>query len=400
MIVCRDCGFVNPPGTDFCRNLSSATGTEPCRAYLGWADPEQTRLVATPAVAGRPREPVSPATAGRVDVASSITPTQVAVEPASEVTCEIRVRNLGTVVDRFQFELQGAPGPWSVIEPAALSLFPDTESTAVLRFRPPRSPLVPAGPARFRVRAVSSTAPDVFALVDGIVDVRPYTALKARIMPQNSRGTHRAEHRLIVENQGNAQVRLVLEASDPDGALESRVDPPVLTLAPGGTAVASVAVIAREPLPGPTATPRPFDVQIQGPDDQQLRVPATFIHEPPPPPRPPPAPVPVSPPAHYVPPPPAPVVVQRVRAPRGRMGAGGCLVVLILGILLFIGLALLALLGYPLAKQEGSYFNPKYLGITGGVLVFDLIVMKLIRMTVRFSRRRGALQAGYPPPAA
>ncbi len=82
------------------------------------------------------------------------------------------------------------------------------------------------------------------------------------------------------------------------------------------------------------------------------------------------------------------------------MGAGGCLVVLILGILLFIGLALLALLGYPLVKQEESYFNPKYLGITGGVLVFDLVVMKLIRMTVRFSRRRGALQAGYPPPAA
>ncbi|PZS34839.1 MAG: hypothetical protein DLM59_03945 [Pseudonocardiales bacterium] len=408
VIVCRECGFVNAPGTDFCQNPSSADGAAPCRAYLGWADPEQTRVVTVPTVAGRPREPADPRTAGRVDVASVLTPAQLSVEPAGEVSCEIRVRNLGTVVDRFQLELQGAPGPWAVIEPAALSLFPDTESTAMIRFRPPRSPRVPAGPTQFRVRTVSSTAPEVFALVDGMVDVRPFTVLEARIMPQTSGGTQRAEHRLIVDNQGNAPVRLVLEASDPDGALDLRVDPPVLTVAAGATGVTAVAVAALRQLPGGTAQPRPFAVQIQGPGDQKLSLTALFVHEPPPPPvaasapapTPPPAPVPAPVPAPYLPPSrAAPVRV----APKGRMGAGGCLVVLLLGILLIIGLALLGLLGYPLVTGNHSYYNGQFLGITGGVLVFDLILITLIRMVVRFSRRRGArqaLQAGYPPPAA
>lgn len=47
------------------------------------------------------------------------------------MTCEIRVRNLGTIVDRFQFELHGHPGQWSLIEPATLSLFPDAEGSAL-----------------------------------------------------------------------------------------------------------------------------------------------------------------------------------------------------------------------------------------------------------------------------
>jgi hypothetical protein len=392
VIVCRECGYASPRGADFCQNPSPVDGSRLCRAYLGWADPEQTRVVSTPSAAAAPHESATPRTAGRVDVASSITPAQLSVEPAGEVTCEVRVRNLGTVVDRFQLELQGAPGPWSLIEPAALSLFPDTESTAVLRFRPPRSPQVPAGPARFRVKAVSSTAPEIFALAEGVVDVRPYTELEARIMPQTSGGTHRAQHRLIVENQGNAPVRVVLEASDPDGALELRLDPPVLTMVAGATAVSGVTVTAQRPLPGGTAQPRPFAVQIQGPGDQELSLPALFVHEPPPPV--------VAAPAPPVPYPPGGGQVVRTRPAKGRMGGGGCLVALVLGIFLLVGLAALAVLGYPLAKRDESYFNPQYLGITGGVAVFDLIMLKLIRVTVRFSRRRGALQAGHPPPPA
>ncbi|MEP6695604.1 MAG: hypothetical protein ABJA34_01860, partial [Pseudonocardiales bacterium] len=328
-----------------------------------------------------------PRTARQVDVASALSPTQLGAEPAGEATCEIRIRNLGTVVDRFQLELQGAPGPWSLIEPASVSLFPDTESTAVLRFRPPRSPQVPAGPTRFRVKATSSTAPEVFSLVDGIVDVAPYTALEARIMPHTSSGPHGAEHRLIVDNQGNAPVRVMLEASDPDGALDLRVDPPLLTVGSGATAVSTVAVVPLQLLAGPTVQPRPFAVQVQGPGAQELSVPALFVHEPAPPPAPAPVafaprvPVPTSTAA-------APERVLRVeRPPRRGLGAGGCLQLVVLTALLLIGLAILGILGYPLVRLQESYFNPTFLGITAGFLVFDLIIWTLIRMVWRNSRK-------------
>lgn len=149
VIVCTACGYSNSPDADFCLNPSLPNGRGPCGEYLGWAKRDQAsptaESTAGATAAGEPPESARSGSAGQVDVSASLTPAQLSVEPGGEVTCEIRVRNLGTVVDRFQLELQGNPGQWSLIEPATLSLFPETESSAVLHFRPPRTPRVQAG---------------------------------------------------------------------------------------------------------------------------------------------------------------------------------------------------------------------------------------------------------------
>lgn len=344
---------------------------------------------AGPGTAAEParEEPPSGPPAGRVDVSASLTPAQLSVDPGSEATCEVLVRNLGTVVDRFQLEIQGEPGQWSLIEPATLSLFPDTESSAVIRFRPPRTPRVPAGRARFRVKTVSSTAPEVLALVEGMVDVQPYSSLEARIMPQTSGGPQRAEHRLIVDNQGNAQVRVVLQASDPDGVLDLRVDPPVLTVEAGASAVTAVGVVARQPVLGGLAQSRPFAVKVEVPTGAPLMLSALFVQEPLPPPLPqqpaPPAPAPLAP---TPPRTPAPQAGQHAPAPRRGLGAGGCLVLLLLVPLLLLGGLIFGLLAYTLVTEGGSYYNAKYLSITAGFFVFTVLVLLAIRWVWRRSR--------------
>lgn len=384
VITCTACGYPNPPDADFCVNPSLPDGRGPCGEYLGWAKrdaagaPAPERPAAAPV--GRPigeagvgpPEPAVADPAGRVDVSASLVPAQLRVEPGGEVTCEIRVRNQGSVVDRFQLELRGRPEQWSLVEPATLSLFPGTESSAVIRFRPPRSSRVPAGPARFRVRAASSTQPAVFALVEGIVEVGPYSALEAQIMPQTSGGAHHAEHRVIIDNQGNAQVRVVLEASDPDGVLDLRVDPPVLTVEPGASAMAAVGVVARRPLTGGAPQPRPFSVQVHVPAGQELTLPALFVQEPPPPPPPPPQPV-MAPQRG-----PAPGAGPASPAKKG-LGAGGCLVMGLLVPLMLIGGLIFGLLAWELVTEGGSYWNGTYLAWTVGFLLFTLLVMMAIR---------------------
>ena len=46
------------------------------------------------------------------------------VEPGASVSLELMVRNTGTVVDRFDFEILGAADAWSRFEPPTVSLFP------------------------------------------------------------------------------------------------------------------------------------------------------------------------------------------------------------------------------------------------------------------------------------
>src|SRR5439155_21565284 len=76
----------------------------------------------------------------------------VQVEPGSQATAEIRVRNTGSVVDLFTFEVLGDAKPWSTLEPATFSLFPGAEETARITFSPPRSSQVAAGQIPFAVR--------------------------------------------------------------------------------------------------------------------------------------------------------------------------------------------------------------------------------------------------------
>ncbi len=51
------------------------------------------------------------------------------VEPGASISLDVLVRNTGTVVDQFNFEVLGPAGTWATFDPPTVSLFPQGEET-------------------------------------------------------------------------------------------------------------------------------------------------------------------------------------------------------------------------------------------------------------------------------
>ena len=194
-------------------------------------------------------------------VTVSISPTECNVAPGESASCEILVRNTGTVVDQFTLQVEGDAAVWAVVEPPALNLYPGSEpGVSTLRFFPPRSPQTASGPARFALRATSSEDPSVSATARGVLNVAPYYDLAAELMPQTSQGRRRAEHRFLVNNQGNTRMRAAVNATDPDNLLRFNVTPSTLSADPGTDASATLQVRPQKLMYLGNTLVRPFEV--------------------------------------------------------------------------------------------------------------------------------------------
>ena len=188
MLTCKQCGYQNDEGETFCRV---------CGSYLGWgADPSRRESgtssgspktplpaegsdvtaalpAAVPEAADRlksrlavedpydrarrlaiPVTPVAPSAGKSSEQARSssppmsaesrrveigVAPGQPAVEPGGEGSCQVRVRNSGTIVEQFSLELVGDDTAWAVVGPATLNVYPGTDMSATIRLRPPRT---------------------------------------------------------------------------------------------------------------------------------------------------------------------------------------------------------------------------------------------------------------------
>jgi hypothetical protein len=196
----------------------------------------------------------------------------VAVEPGAEVSCELKLRNTGTVVDQFTFSVRGDAASWATVDPPVLSLFPDAEGTARITFRPTRSTVVRAGPVPFAVRAASREDPGGDAVVEGVVEVLPFADTTAELVPRTSRGRQFARHDFAFDNRGNQPVVVRLAASDPDGLLAFQISPAVIEVPPGAAGFAAVRVRARGPLWRGTPQTIPFQVTASPAGGQPVTV--------------------------------------------------------------------------------------------------------------------------------
>src|SRR5215471_175445 len=204
----------------------------------------------------------------------------VTVEPGGEAVVTIRVRNTGRVVDQFALQVLGDPGAWAAVEPPTLSLFPGTEETATIRFRPPRASTVAAGERPFGVRVVSRDDPQGVAVEEGSVAVGAFRDTTAELVPRNSRGSYSASHELAVDNNGNVPVEVFVRGTDPDAALRFRSRPPGLLIAPGRAGFVRVRVTARSLFLSGPPRPRPFQLHVGSADQPSTTVDGSMVQEP------------------------------------------------------------------------------------------------------------------------
>ncbi len=115
-------------------------------------------------------------------------PRLLPVEPGGQVSAQLRVRNTGSVVDQFTFQVLGDALDWTTVTPPTLSLFPGAEETATHQLAPPRSPQVPAGQIPFGIRVISKEDPQGSVVEEGALDIAPFSDIFAELVPRTSRG--------------------------------------------------------------------------------------------------------------------------------------------------------------------------------------------------------------------
>lgn len=178
-------------------------------------------------------------------VAALREPTGV-LEPGGEVSCEVSVLNTGTIVDQFEIDVLGAPAAWATVEPPVLSLFPNTQQVATIRFRPPLSHEVAPGPTPFAVRVRPTNAPEFHVTEEGTVILAPFKDVSAELIPQRCQGRVRGKMHIAVDSRGNFPFAVAVIASDPAGALNFRPSPPVIELRPNQAAFSKLRILPRQ----------------------------------------------------------------------------------------------------------------------------------------------------------
>ena len=168
------------------------------------------------------------------------------VQPGSEATAEIRVRNSGTVVDQFTLEVLGEAAAWTIVEPSVIPLFPGAEAVAKVRFKPPKSPSVPARAIPFAVRIKSREDAKASMVEEGVVEVGAFYDTFAELIPRTAKGSSRARAQLALDNRGNIRINARLTAADPDKKLNFAISPQALIAEPGTASFASIRLTPRQ----------------------------------------------------------------------------------------------------------------------------------------------------------
>lgn len=209
-------------------------------------------------------------------VSASLQQTRVSVTPGAEASVEIRVRNTGSVVDVITVEVIGDAAPWATVVPDKVSLFPGTDQTVRIDFRPPMAADGPAGEVPFGIRVRSQEDPEGSMVEEGVLDVAPFLAVGAELSPRSSRGSKSAVYELAIDNRGTRDVQATVTASDPDGNLLFAIDPPAVTIPPNSATFVKVRVRpAKSFRKGPPLT-RMFEVIVTE-GDQPLAVAAGMM---------------------------------------------------------------------------------------------------------------------------
>ncbi len=211
-----------------------------------------------------------------MSVLATIEPTDLKVDPGAETSLLVRVRNRGTIVDRFDIAVVGPTAPWATVDPPNLRLFPDKEGEARVTFRPPRAPDPAADvyPFGVAVRAASDAASST--VEEGRIVVAPFIQLSSEIVPQTSRGSRSGSHDLTVSNVGNTVAEVMVKASDPDRLLNFEVMPERAGLRPGGKATIHATARPKATFLMGSAKRIPFSIQVDEPTFGSFQVPATL----------------------------------------------------------------------------------------------------------------------------
>lgn len=211
-----------------------------------------------------------------MSVLASIEPVDLKVDPGGDATLTVRVRNRGTIVDRFDIVVVGPTAPWASVDQPSLRLFPDKEGEARVTFRPPRAPDPAADTYPFGVFVKAASDPTASTVEEGRITVSPFVELVTEIVPQTSRGSRSGSHEVTIHNVGNSVADVSIRASDPDRLLGFTITPERTGMRPDGAATVRARVKPKDTFFMGPPKRVPFSVQVDEPTAGSYQLPATL----------------------------------------------------------------------------------------------------------------------------
>ncbi|MFJ3492954.1 hypothetical protein ACIPPJ_05050 [Streptomyces sp. NPDC086091] len=160
--------------------------------------------------------------------------------PGEETRRAAQICNSGSVVDRFALDVLGDAKDWIRVEPSEINVFPDQSVGVELVFTPPRSAALPAGEVPYALRVMSHEDIEGSVVEETTVTVGPYTDFGVRLAPTTRRTRFGVRFHAVVDNRGNAPLRVRTYATDRDSALRFAIAYPDTVVAPGKGALLPV----------------------------------------------------------------------------------------------------------------------------------------------------------------
>jgi beta-lactam-binding protein with PASTA domain len=151
---------------------------------------------------------------GRQGLVLAVEGADAEVEAGGEHTVVVRVRNTGTIVERVDFRVEGAPGRWATVEPSQVNIDQGDEQAAMVRFAPPREPSTAAGPAVYEIHAWSLSNPTVRVTEGGRLVVRPFATASVSVDALVAESRRAGDYVVTVANQGNVPMEAQIQPTD------------------------------------------------------------------------------------------------------------------------------------------------------------------------------------------
>ncbi|MFG1804913.1 hypothetical protein [Streptomyces sp. NPDC049040] len=208
----------------------------------------------------------------------------VPVLPGEQARIVLEVRNSSTIVEAYTFEVLGAPAAWTVVEPAELSLYPNTTGQVTLVASPPRDTTVPPGDLPLAVRVLPQERPESATVPEGTLEVLPYAEATAELTPQMAQSRGRARFQVAVDNRGNHPLTVGLRGADRSQALRFGFPASPTVVDPGRAAFIQVPVRPKRRLWRGVAVPHAFQLTVTPASQQAVVEPivldGTFVQQP------------------------------------------------------------------------------------------------------------------------
>jgi serine/threonine protein kinase len=205
-------------------------------------------------------------------------PETLVADPGGMATIQIRISNNASQVDHFSLVVDNLPEEWLTIQDAhGIQLMPGQMKNSEVTIRPPRNPSSIAGQHPFRIQAHSHVHDQSVSVV-GYLQIRSFHDFRLDLQPRNL--INRSAATLTIRNDGNSEGEYVVEASDPQAALDFRFDKRVRV--PAGESRSIEVNIARRSRAGDEDNQAiPFEIKVINERGDWQAVPSDIVAGPP-----------------------------------------------------------------------------------------------------------------------